>query len=92
MSARAPRHRAPQSAQARWSEWQGALALIALPFLLAFLIWFTVRTDNVVLAVGMTVSAVVGTWWHDKRRSRATDDPAPSSNQTDGRGRAAVHS
>ena len=71
MRARAPRHRAPQSVQARWSEWLGVLALIAFPFLLAFLIWFAVRTDNVALAIGMTISAVVGTWWHDKRKSRA---------------------
>lgn len=71
MRARAPRHRAPQSVQARWSEWLGVLALIAFPFLLAFLIWFAVRTDNVALAIGMTISAVAGTWWHDKRKSRA---------------------
>ncbi|MUN63815.1 hypothetical protein GMA12_11810 [Kocuria sediminis] len=46
-------------------------ALLAFPFLLAFLIWFAARTDNVALAIGMTISAVVGTWWHDKRKSRA---------------------
>ncbi|WP_272027655.1 hypothetical protein [Kocuria rosea] len=73
MKEHTPRHRAPRSAQARWSEWQGVLALIALPFLLAFLIWFAVRTDNVVFAVGMTVSAVIGTWWHDKRKSRTKE-------------------
>lgn len=56
------------------------LALIASPFLLAFLIWFAIRTDNVALAIGMTISAVVGTWWHDKRKSRARQRRSETSN------------
>ena len=70
MSTRTPRHRAPQSAQARRAEWQGLLALISLPFLLAFLIWFAVRTDNVLLGIGLAIGSVIGTWWRDKRKVR----------------------
>ena len=70
MSTRTPRHRAPQSAQARRAEGQGLLALIALPFLLAFLIWFAVRTDNVLLGIGLAIGSVIGTWWRDKRKAR----------------------
>ena len=46
------------------------MALIALPFMLAFLIWFAVRTDNVLLGIGLAVGSVLGTWWHDKRGVR----------------------
>lgn len=70
MSERTPRHRAPQSAQVRRAERQGLLALISLPFLLAFLIWFAVRTDNVLLLVVSVIGAVLGTWTGDKRRAR----------------------
>ncbi|WP_165979713.1 hypothetical protein [Kocuria rosea] len=44
------------------------LALIALPFLLAFLIWFAVRSDNVLLMIGLAIGPVIGTWWRDKRK------------------------
>ena len=81
MSTRTPRHRAPQSAQARRAEGQGLLALIALPFLLAFLIWFAVHTDNVLLAIGLAVGVWGGMWWHDKRKARkkARRDSGPES-------------
>lgn len=70
MSTRAPRHRAPQSAEARRAERQGVLALIALPFLLAFLIWFAVRTDNVLLGIGLAVGVWGGMWLDGKRKAR----------------------
>ncbi|MFI7744322.1 hypothetical protein [Kocuria rhizosphaericola] len=54
----------------RRAERQGLLALIALPFLLAFLIWFAVRTDNVVLAIGLAVGLWGGTWLDGKRKAR----------------------
>ncbi|MGQ1798020.1 hypothetical protein ACT4S5_12915 [Kocuria oceani] len=50
------------------------LALTALPFLLAFLIRFAMRTDNVLLvigpAVGSVLGSVLGTCWHDHRTAR----------------------
>ncbi|TDL46507.1 hypothetical protein [Kocuria rosea] len=70
MSTRTPRHRAPQSAQARRAERQVVLALIASPILLALLIWFAVRTDNVVLLIVSVIGAVIGTWIGDKRKAR----------------------
>lgn len=70
MSARTPRHRAPQSAQARRAERQVVLALIALPIMLALLIWFAVSTDNVVLLIASVIGAVIGTWIGDKRKAR----------------------
>ncbi|NVC25192.1 hypothetical protein E7Z53_17350 [Kocuria salina] len=70
MSTRTPRHRAPQSAQARRAEWQGLLALISLPFLLAFLIWFAVRTDNVLQMIGLMAVVWGGMWLDDKRKAR----------------------
>jgi hypothetical protein len=70
VSALGPRHRAPQTAQARRAERQGLLALIALPFLLAFLIWFAVRTDNVLLGIGLAVGVWGGMWLDGKRKAR----------------------
>ncbi|MEX5303248.1 hypothetical protein [Kocuria sabuli] len=70
MSECTPRHRAPQSAQVRRAERQGLLALISLPFLLAFPIWFAVRTDNVLLLIVSAIGAVLGTGTGDKRRAR----------------------
>lgn len=70
MSTRTPRHRASQSVEVRRAERQGLLALISLPFLLAFLIWFAVRTDNVLLGIVSVVGAVIGTWISDKRKAR----------------------
>ena len=74
MSTRTPRHRAPQSAQARRAEGQGLLALIALPFLLAFLIWFAVHTDNVLLvglsAIGGLIGMRISGKWRVRRRSQ----------------------
>ncbi|MEX5307615.1 hypothetical protein RF644_17860 [Kocuria sp. CPCC 205258] len=46
------------------------VALISLPFLLAFLIWFAVRTDNVLLGIGLAIGSVIGTQWRDKRKAR----------------------
>ncbi|MEX5235999.1 hypothetical protein [Kocuria arenosa] len=70
MSRRAPQHRSPQSDQARRDQLQVLLALISLPFLLVFLIWFAVRTDNVLLGIGLAIGSVIGTWWRDKRKAR----------------------
>ena len=80
MSGRTPRHRAPQSAEARQAERQIVLAIIALPFLLAFLIWFAVRTDNVFLGIGLAIGSVIGTWWRDRRKARkqARRDSVPA--------------
>ncbi|MGQ1798054.1 hypothetical protein ACT4S5_13090 [Kocuria oceani] len=54
----------------RRSERQGLLALIALPFLLVFLVWFAVRTDNVLLGIGLAVGTGVGMWADGKRKAR----------------------
>ncbi|GEO96817.1 hypothetical protein [Kocuria turfanensis] len=80
MSTRTPRHRAPQSAEVRRTERQGLLALIALPFLLAFLIWCAVRTDSVLLGVGLAVGVWGGMLLDGKRkaRKRARQDSVPA--------------
>ncbi|WP_158041296.1 hypothetical protein [Kocuria sp. CNJ-770] len=41
-----------------------------MPFLLAFLIRHAVRTDNMLLAIGLVVGSVLGTRWHDRRKAR----------------------
>ncbi|MEX5256664.1 hypothetical protein [Kocuria arenosa] len=63
------------------------LALIAMPFLLAFLIWFAVRTDNVLLGIGLAVGSVIGTSWRDKRKARkqARHDTGPNCPLDSGR-------
>lgn len=81
MSRRAPRHRAPQSAEVRRVERQGIQALIALPILLVFLIWLAVRTDNVLLGIGLAVGMWGGMWLDGKRKARkkARRDSGPES-------------
>ena len=62
-------------------ERQVVLALIALPILLALLIWFAVRTDNVLLGIGLAVGMWGGMWLDGKRKARkkARRDSGPES-------------
>lgn len=70
MSAEGPRHRGPKSVQTRRTEREVVLVLIAIPLL----IWFAVRTDNVLLVTLSAIGALIGTWlsgkWKLRRRSQ----------------------
>lgn len=82
MNARAPRHRGPQSAEVRRAERQGLLALNALPFLLALLVWLVVRIDSpmvvVLSALGGLIGSLIGrrTSGKTKARRRTADKPS----------------
>jgi hypothetical protein len=70
VSKRASRHRAPPSASTRRFERKALRSFIVITFMLGFLVWFAVVTDNVLLVTVSTVGAVIGTWLGRVRKTR----------------------
>lgn len=70
MNGRAPRHREERTPQQRRNETEVVLAIIAFVVCLGLLIWMAAAWDAWPMAIGLTISGILGAWWHDQRRNR----------------------